>query len=52
MSSESQLPRLQRDVEEVIIVYEQKTGVPASRTWPMIQQYGHVEALSRLVVQR
>ena len=43
------MPKLQRDVDEVITVYEQKTGVPASRTWPMIQQYGHVEALSKLV---
>ena len=49
MSNESQLASLQRDVEEVIAVYEQKTGVPASRTWRLVQRHGHVEALSRLV---
>ena len=49
MSREAQLANLNRDVEEVIGVYEQKSGVPASRTWPMIQEHGHVEALSKLV---
>lgn len=49
MSNESQLANLRRDVEEAIAVYEQKTGFSASRTWPLIQQHGHVEALSRLV---
>lgn len=49
MSNESQLANLQRDVERVIAVYEQKAGVPASRTRPMIQRHGHIKALSRLV---
>lgn len=49
MSNESPLTDLQRAVDEAIAVYEQKTGVPASRTWPLIRQHGHVEAISRLV---
>ncbi len=41
---------LREDVDQVLELYEQLIGVPASRTWPMIDKYGYVGALSRLVV--
>ena len=50
MTRERQLAKLALAVEAAITVYEEKAGISASRTWPMIDRYGHVEALSRLVV--
>jgi hypothetical protein len=41
---------LREDVDRVLKLYEQLIGVPASRTWPMIDSYGYFGALSRLVV--
>jgi hypothetical protein len=48
--SEALLASLREDVNQVLELYEQLIGVPASRTWPMIDKYGYVGALSRLVV--
>ena len=50
MTRERQLARLEQAVEAAITVYEEQAGVSGSRTWPMIHRYGHVGALSRLVV--
>lgn len=36
-------------IENAINTYEQISGEYASRTRPMIERYGHVEALSRIV---
>lgn len=37
-------------VKQAIILYEKAIGHAASYTWPMIERYGEIEALSRLVV--
>jgi hypothetical protein len=37
-------------IEGAIVIYEQAIGQYASRTRNMIAQYGHVSALSRLMV--
>jgi len=37
-------------VETAIKLYEEKIGQFATRTWQMIERYGKIEALSRLVV--
>lgn len=39
-----------KEVEHTIKLYEKEIGHVATRTWPMIERYGEVEALSRLVV--
>ena len=41
---------LLQDIEAVIAVYEQQIDVPASRTRQMIEQYGAIDALSKLAV--
>ena len=41
---------LLQEIDDVIAVYEQIIGTPASRTREMIARYGHVGALSRLTV--
>ena len=38
------------EVEQVIRLYERAIGHAATRTWPMIERYGEIEALSRLMV--
>ncbi len=38
------------EVERTIKLYEREIGHVATRTWPMIEKYGEVEALSRLMV--
>lgn len=38
-----------REVEKTVSFYEEMTGQAASRTWPMIERYGEVGALSRLM---
>ena len=38
------------EVEQVIKFYEKIIGHAATRTWPMIERYGEIEALSRLMV--
>lgn len=38
------------EVARVVRLYEKAIGHAASYTWPMIDNYGEVEALSRLVV--
>jgi hypothetical protein len=47
---ETLLRSVREDVNQVLALYEQLIGVPASRTWPMLAKYGYVGALSRLVV--
>ena len=42
--------KLLQDIEDVIAVYEQEIGTPANRTRQMIEQYGSIDALSRLAV--
>jgi len=37
-------------VKQAIALYEKVIGHEASYTWPMIERYGEIEALSRLVV--
>lgn len=37
-------------IEETIALYESSTGYPATRTRQMIDRYGHLEALSRLMI--
>jgi len=39
-----------KEVEHTIKLYEKEIGHVATRTWPMIDRYGEVEALSRLMV--
>ena len=41
---------LQKEVKEVLDIYERAIGHAATRTWPMIEKYGEIEALSRLVI--
>ncbi len=41
---------LVQEVEATILVYEELIGQAAMRTRNMIDQYGHIEALSRLVI--
>lgn len=43
------LSTLNHDIEDVIVVYEHINGVTAARTRQMIQRYGPIEALSKLV---
>lgn len=38
------------EVEHAIRLYEREIGHAATRTRPMIDEYGEVEALSRLMV--
>ena len=38
------------DIEDVIVVYEQQIEASATRTRQMIERYGPIDALSRLVV--
>lgn len=44
------LEALLQDIEDVIVVYEQEIGIPASRTRQMIERYGPIDALSRLAI--
>lgn len=44
------LTSLAAEVKRVIEIYEEAIGHSATRTWPMIEKHGEVEALSRLVV--
>ena len=44
------LESLFRGIEDVIAIYEEETGVLASRTRQMVERCGHIEALSRLAV--
>ncbi len=39
-----------KEVEHTIRLYEKEIGHIATRTWPLIEKYGEVEALSRLMV--
>jgi tRNA nucleotidyltransferase/poly(A) polymerase len=39
-----------KDVETTIELYEEAVGQFATRTWQMIEKYGKIEALSKLVV--
>lgn len=41
---------LREDVDRTLKLYEQLNCHTASRTWPMIERYGYIGALSRLVV--
>ena len=41
---------LTREIQEVLEIYESAIGHAATRTWPMIEKYGEIESLSRLVV--
>ena len=43
------LEDLQRDVERPLLVYERLISGTAGYTRPMLERYGHVEALRRLV---
>lgn len=43
------LDDLKRDVERALLVYERLIAGTAARTRPMIERYGPVEALRRLV---
>ena len=43
-------PMLTKEIREVLEVYERAIGHSATRTWPMLEKYGEIEALSRLVV--
>jgi len=38
------------EVKKVIELYESAIGHAATRTWPLIEKYGEIGALSRLVV--
>lgn len=38
------------EIENAIVLYEQTTGQPATRTRQMIARHGHVRALARLMV--
>ena len=40
---------LLQNIEDVIAIYEQEIGISASRTRQMIERYGPIDALSRLV---
>ena len=42
--------KLKEEVERMIELYEEAIGRPATRTRQMIEQYGEVEALSRLMI--
>lgn len=39
-----------KEVIELIELYESAIGHAATRTWPLIEKFGEIEALSRLVV--
>lgn len=39
-----------KEVEYAIRIYEKAIGHAATRTWPMIEKYGEIEALSRLMI--
>lgn len=39
-----------KEVEHTIKLYEREIGHAATRTRPMIDKYGEVEALSRLMI--
>lgn len=39
-----------KEVDQVIRFYEEEIGHPATRTWPMIEKYGEIAALSRLMI--
>lgn len=41
---------LLREIEETIKLYEETIGAAASRTRPMVEQYGPINALSKLVI--
>lgn len=43
-------PMLTKEIKEVLEIYERVIGHSATRTWPMLEKYGEIEALSRLVV--
>jgi len=43
-------PAFRDEVVRAIEVYEKVIGHQATRTWPMIERYGIIGALSRLVV--
>ncbi len=38
------------EVDRAVELYEQVSGHSATRTWPMLEGLGYVEALSRLMV--
>jgi hypothetical protein len=42
--------KFNRRVDEVVMIYESAIEHFATRTWQMLERYGKVEALSRLVV--
>lgn len=44
------LSALSQEIDTVITLYEKVIGVPATRTRQMIERYGAIEALSKLVV--
>jgi hypothetical protein len=39
-----------KEIEQTIRLYERAIGHAATRTWPMIDKYGEVGALSRLMI--
>lgn len=43
-------PVFKAEVERAISLYEREIGHAATRTRPMIERYGEIEALSRLMV--
>ena len=42
-------PDIESEIRAAVEAYETISGHPATRTWPMIQRYGPIGALSRLV---
>lgn len=47
---DSSLSNLQKDIEDATEKYENIIGFPAIRTRQLPEQYGYIEALSRIVV--
>lgn len=50
MSSDTTDTKFREEIGRAIVIYEQATRYPATRTRQMIEELGEVEALSRLVV--
>lgn len=46
----SDMAKFLSEVENTIAIYEETIGHAAARTRPMVERYGAVEALSRLMV--
>ncbi len=44
------MSEFEEEVEQTIEIYERENGHVATRTRPMIERYGEIEALSRLMV--